>query len=47
MALFPEFGQRYYKTNMSEAVKAYVEIARKHNLTPAQLALAFVRERCE
>jgi aryl-alcohol dehydrogenase-like predicted oxidoreductase len=45
MALFPGFGQRYDKTNMTEAVKAYVEIAHKHNLTPAQLALAFVRSR--
>jgi aryl-alcohol dehydrogenase-like predicted oxidoreductase len=30
---------------MTEAVKAYVEIAHKHNLSPAQLALAFVRSR--
>lgn len=45
MALFPGFGQRYDKTNMMEAVTAYVEIAHKHNLTPAQLALAFVRSR--
>ncbi len=45
MALFPGFGQRYDKTNVTEAVKAYVEIAHKHNLTPVQLALAFVRSR--
>jgi aryl-alcohol dehydrogenase-like predicted oxidoreductase len=45
MALFTGFGQRYNKTNVMEAVKAYVEIAHKHNLTPAQLALAFVRSR--
>ena len=30
---------------MMEAVTAYVEIAHKHHLTPAQLALAFVRSR--
>jgi aryl-alcohol dehydrogenase-like predicted oxidoreductase len=45
LTLFPGFAQRYDKTNVTEAVKAYVEIARKHNLTPAQLALAFVRSR--
>jgi aryl-alcohol dehydrogenase-like predicted oxidoreductase len=45
MALFPGFGQRYDKTNVTEAMKAYVEIAHKHNLTPVQLALAFVLSR--
>ncbi|MBE9126099.1 MULTISPECIES: NADP(H)-dependent aldo-keto reductase [unclassified Coleofasciculus] len=45
VALFSGFGQRYEKSNLTEAVKAYIEIAQKHNLTPAQLALAFVRSR--
>lgn len=45
MSLFPGFGQRYDKTNVMDAVKAYVEIAHKYNLTPVQLALAFVRSR--
>ncbi|PLZ90204.1 NADP(H)-dependent aldo-keto reductase [Fischerella muscicola CCMEE 5323] len=45
IALFPGFGQRYFKPNVNEAVAAYVEIAKKYNLKPAQLALAFVRSR--
>jgi aryl-alcohol dehydrogenase-like predicted oxidoreductase len=43
LALFAGFGQRYEKTNLQEATQAYVNIALKYNLTPAQLALAFVR----
>ena len=39
---FESFGQRYTKPNVVPAVAAYVEIARRHGLTPAQLALAFV-----
>ena len=45
LTLFPGFGQRYLKPNVNEAVKAYAEIARKYNLKPAQLAIAFVRSR--
>ena len=45
VALFPEFEQRYRKTNLTEAIKAYVEIAHKNNITPAQLALAYVNSR--
>jgi aryl-alcohol dehydrogenase (NADP+) len=45
LALFEGFGQRYRKPNVEEAVAAYVQIARRHGLTPAQLALAFVRSR--
>ncbi|MCM0594319.1 MAG: NADP(H)-dependent aldo-keto reductase [Gloeotrichia echinulata IR180] len=45
ISLFPGFGQRYLKPNVQEAVVAYVEIAKKYNLTPAQLAIAFVRSR--
>ncbi|MCP6760022.1 MAG: NADP(H)-dependent aldo-keto reductase [Fischerella sp. CENA71] len=45
LTLFENFGQRYFKQNVQEAVAAYVEIARKHNLKPAQLAIAFVRSR--
>lgn len=43
--LFAGFGQRYNKTNTTEAVSAYVAIAQKYNLSPATLALAFVRQR--
>ena len=45
ISLFQGFGQRYLKPNVNEAVAAYVEIARKYNLKPTQLALAFVRSR--
>jgi aryl-alcohol dehydrogenase-like predicted oxidoreductase len=42
---FAGFGQRYDKTNLNDAVKAYVEIAGKHGISPAQMALAYVRSR--
>lgn len=45
ITLFEGFGQRYLKPNVNEAVAAYVEIAQKHQLSPAQLALAFVKSR--
>lgn len=45
MILFDLFGQRYYKTNTKEAVAAYVDIAKAHQISPVQLALAFVRSR--
>jgi aryl-alcohol dehydrogenase-like predicted oxidoreductase len=45
ITLFEGFGQRYNKPNVSTAVAAYVEIAQRYRLSPAQLALAFVRSR--
>ena len=45
LTIFEGFGQRYLKPNVKEAVAAYVEIAHRYNLTPAQLALAFVQSR--
>lgn len=45
VSLFPGFGQRYLKPNVQEAMAAYVEVAIKYNLKPAQLAIAFVRSR--
>lgn len=45
LALFSGFGGRYDKPNRAEAVQAYVELAHRFNLTPAQLALGFVRSR--
>ncbi|GAA6615783.1 NADP(H)-dependent aldo-keto reductase [Scytonema sp. NUACC26] len=45
LTLFANFGQRYLKPNVSEAVTAYVEIAHSHNLKPSQLAIAFVISR--
>ncbi len=43
--LFEGFPQRYTKPNVQPAVKAYVELAQKYNLTPTTLALAFVQSR--
>ncbi|WP_414752626.1 NADP(H)-dependent aldo-keto reductase [Anabaena sp. CCY 9910] len=45
VTLFENFGQRYLKPNVSKAVAAYVDIAKSHQLSPAQLAIAFVRSR--
>jgi len=41
--MFPNFGQRYAKPNVPAATKEYVRIAREAGLSPAQMALAFVR----
>ncbi|MGC2048349.1 MAG: NADP(H)-dependent aldo-keto reductase [Gallionella sp.] len=43
--LFPSFGQRYAKPNVPAATKEYMRIAREAGLSPAQMALAFVRTR--
>jgi aryl-alcohol dehydrogenase-like predicted oxidoreductase len=40
---FPPFGQRYDKPNVMPAVGAYAALAKRVNLSPASLALAFVR----
>lgn len=45
LSLFPAFGQRYEKPNVIPAATAYAELARRHGLTPIQLALGFVRSR--
>ena len=42
---FKGFGQRYEKPNVVPAVKAYAELARKYEMTPAEFALAFVYSR--
>jgi len=39
--LFQGFTARYTKPNTTQAVTAYVELARQHDLTPTQLALGF------
>lgn len=43
--LFAGFAQRYAKPQVAPAVARYGAIARKHGLTPAQLALAFCYQR--
>lgn len=45
LSQWPAFGQRYTKPNVQPAVAAYAELARRHGLTPTQLALGFVRSR--
>lgn len=45
LSLFPQFGQRYTKPNVAAAVAAYADLARRHGLSPTQLALAFVYRR--
>ena len=45
ITLFPGFGQRYAKPNVGDAVAAYTALAHKVGITPATLALAFVRSR--
>ncbi len=45
ITLFPGFGQRYEKPNVQAATAAYADLARRHGLTPAELALSFVYRR--
>lgn len=45
ITMFEGFGQRYSKANVQPAVAAYAELARRHGLTPAQMAMAFVASR--
>ncbi len=45
ITLFPHFGQRYKKVNVQAATAEYAAIAQKYDLSPTQLALAFVRSR--
>ncbi|KIZ07435.1 Aldo/keto reductase family protein [Monoraphidium neglectum] len=43
--LFPGYMERYYQTQAKTATQEYVELAKKHGLTPTQLALAWCRSR--
>ena len=43
LCLYPDY-QRYTKGNGIVATQAYVELAQRHGLDPAQMALAFVRQ---
>ncbi|PIV22486.1 MAG: NADP(H)-dependent aldo-keto reductase [Hydrogenophilales bacterium CG03_land_8_20_14_0_80_62_28] len=42
---FKGFAQRYEKPNVQPAVAAYAALARRHGLTPAELALSFAYRR--
>ncbi|KAL6185110.1 hypothetical protein ACLB2K_041245 [Fragaria x ananassa] len=43
--LFPGYMERYNKSISREATIKYMEVAKKHGLTPVQLALGFARDR--
>ncbi|GAB2265987.1 hypothetical protein Dimus_001018 [Dionaea muscipula] len=43
--LFPGYMERYTKSYAKEVTAIYVELAKKHGLTPVQLALGFTRDR--
>ncbi len=45
LTVFPPFGQRYDKPNVAAAAEAYAGLAARHGLSPATLAIAFVRSR--
>ncbi len=45
MTLYPAFGQRYHKPNVGAAVAEYAHLAEVHGLSPAVLALSFIRSR--
>jgi aryl-alcohol dehydrogenase-like predicted oxidoreductase len=45
VTLFPGFAQRYDKPNVGPACAAYAELAARHRLSPATLALSFVMHR--
>ncbi len=45
LTVFPSFGQRYDKPNVQPAAAAYAELAKRHGLSPATMAIAFVRSR--
>jgi aryl-alcohol dehydrogenase-like predicted oxidoreductase len=43
--LFAGFAGRYSKPNTAPAVAAYADLARRHGLTPTEMALAFAHSR--
>ena len=43
--LYPEFGERWQRPGCVAAAAEYLEIARRHGIDPAAMALAFVRGR--
>ena len=45
ITLFENFGQRYLKPRVNEAIAAYAEVAQRHRLSLTALALTFVRSR--
>ncbi|KAL8196063.1 hypothetical protein R6Q57_025063 [Mikania cordata] len=45
LQLFPGYMERYNRSIAKEATAQYIEMAKKHGLTPIELALGFVRDR--
>ncbi|KAL7610272.1 hypothetical protein Lser_V15G13905 [Lactuca serriola] len=45
LQLFPGYMERYNKSISKEATTQYIEMAKKHGLSPVELALGFVRDR--
>ncbi len=45
VTLFPNFAQRYQKPNVPLAVAEYANLAKLHGVSPAAMAIAFVRSR--
>ncbi|KVH91335.1 Aldo/keto reductase [Cynara cardunculus var. scolymus] len=45
LQLFPGYMERYNKSIAKEATAQYIEMAKKHGLSPVELALGFVRDR--
>nr|GEX80079.1 NAD(P)-linked oxidoreductase superfamily protein [Tanacetum cinerariifolium] len=45
LQLFPGYMERYNKSIAKEATAQYIEVAKKHGLSPVELALGFVRDR--
>ncbi|KAI3504086.1 hypothetical protein L1887_32630 [Cichorium endivia] len=45
LQLFPGYMERYNKSIAKEATSQYIEMAKKHGLSPVELALGFVRDR--
>jgi aryl-alcohol dehydrogenase-like predicted oxidoreductase len=45
MTHYSNFGARYLKPAVPPAIAAYVQLARDHDVSPAQMALAWVSSR--
>ena len=45
LTVYPNFGNRYAKPGVVEACREYVNLAREAGLDPAQMALAFIRQK--
>uniref|UniRef100_A0A1D1Z169 Protein tas n=1 Tax=Anthurium amnicola TaxID=1678845 RepID=A0A1D1Z169_9ARAE len=45
LSIFPGYMERYNKSIAKEATELYLQLAKKHGLSPVQLALGFTRDR--